>query len=130
MPQQFWKYHGLGNDFILLDRRRPSPNLPEISSAWTQSVCDRHTGIGADGVLVLRSASGGAVIMDVHNADGSRSAMCGNGLRCVAHHVFLQGHHGDTVTIETSSGRYPCRRVAPDHYAVAMGKPSRVHPEI
>lgn len=81
---QFTKYHGLGNDFIVVDTESPE--------AWTaeqaRSLCDRHRGIGADGVLLVGPPSGGArASMRVLNADGSEPEMCGNGLRCVALHL-------------------------------------------
>lgn len=81
---QFTKYHGLGNDFIIVETESPE--------AWTaeqaRSLCDRHRGIGADGVLLVGPPSAGArASMRVLNADGSEPEMCGNGLRCVALHL-------------------------------------------
>lgn len=74
----FWKYHGLGNDFVLVDWRgkaNPSP------SAVVQ-LCDRHEGVGADGILALVEDPAGRPMMRVFNSDGSIADMCGNGLRC------------------------------------------------
>lgn len=98
----FHKYHGLGNDFIVVDARTldPRPSWPTLARVW----CDRHLGIGADGVLVLRCAtpaSGASVRLLVFNADGSEAEMCGNGLRCVALHVV--GANG-TVVVQTGAG--------------------------
>jgi len=81
---QFTKYHGLGNDFIIVDTEAPG--------AWTaeqaRALCDRHRGIGADGVLLVGPpALGARASMRVLNADGSEPEMCGNGLRCVALHL-------------------------------------------
>ncbi len=83
----FAKWHGLGNDFILVDLTRPLPGVPIRTEAWRQlapRLCDRHLGIGADGVLLLKAAPEADFEMIVVNADGSVAEMCGNGLRCVA----------------------------------------------
>ncbi len=82
--ERFFKYHGLGNDFIVVDRRLRGV---DIDSATAQAWCDRRRGIGADGVLVILPATGIAGRMVVHNADGSTAEMCGNGLRCVVKHL-------------------------------------------
>ncbi len=79
--EPFFKYQGLGNDFVVLDRRASGQDVDE---ARTRALCDRHFGIGADGVLTILPAPGAAGRMVVHNADGSVAEMCGNGLRCVA----------------------------------------------
>lgn len=76
---RFWKYQGLGNDFIIV-RADPSRVDPRAVVA----MCDRHFGVGADGVLAVSPAPGAAGRMSVFNADGSRPEMCGNGVRCVA----------------------------------------------
>jgi len=78
VSRRFWKYHGHGNDFVLVDHR----GLPDIDPAVTRAVCNRHKGIGADGILALIEAPGGGHFMRVFNADGSVADMCGNGLRC------------------------------------------------
>ncbi|MGA7935980.1 MAG: diaminopimelate epimerase [Kovacikia sp.] len=86
MTIAFTKYHGLGNDFILIDNR-PSvePYLtPEQAVQW----CDRHFGIGADGVIfVLPGQDGTDYTMRIFNSDGSEPEMCGNGIRCFARFV-------------------------------------------
>lgn len=77
----FRKYHGLGNDFILIDNRGQA-ELP-LSLEQVKFYCDRHFGIGADGVIFLdRSESGYG--MRIINSDGSECEMCGNGIRCLA----------------------------------------------
>jgi len=79
----FSKYHGLGNDFILVDNRRQAEPLltPEQAVAW----CDRHFGIGADGVIfALPGQNGADYTMRFFNSDGSEPEMCGNGIRCMA----------------------------------------------
>lgn len=94
----FRKYHGLGNDFILLDNRhQPEPLITqEDAIKW----CDRHFGIGADGVIFALPAQGETdYTMRIFNSDGSEPEMCGNGIRCMA--KFL----ADLETAETGSAR-------------------------
>ncbi len=83
------KHHGLGNDFlVLLDLDGIHPMSPEQAVA----LCDRHTGIGADGLLRVTAGTGGAdVTMRLLNADGSVAEMSGNGIRCLAQAVFQAG---------------------------------------
>ena len=86
---RFTKHHGLGNDFlVLLDPDGLHPVSPEEAVA----LCDRRTGIGADGLLRVTAGTGGAdVTMQLLNADGSRAEMSGNGIRCLAQAVFQAG---------------------------------------
>ena len=96
-----YKYEGLGNDFVLLDRRASGE---DISPRSARALCDRRRGVGADGVLVLLPSRVAAAKMVVHNADGSVAEMCGNGLRCVVKHL-LDGHPAeDSLAIETGAG--------------------------
>jgi diaminopimelate epimerase len=92
----FTKMVAAGNDFIIIDARRlPSAPWNRVSRA----LCDRHQGIGADGLLVLERSAKANVRMRVFNPDGSEASMCGNGARCVA--LYLKRRH---VTIETKAG--------------------------
>ncbi|MBX3183781.1 MAG: diaminopimelate epimerase [Polyangiaceae bacterium] len=84
MALPFVKYEGLGNDFIVVE----ADDLDALSPDDAARLCDRHRGVGGDGVLLVGPPSGAAAAtMRVLNADGSRPEMCGNGLRCVA--LFL-----------------------------------------
>lgn len=80
-PYAFAKYHGLGNDFILVNcLNDPHPAIDgHMAIAW----CNRHTGIGADGVILLLPSERAACRMQILNSDGSEAPMCGNGLRCL-----------------------------------------------
>ncbi|MFV8756700.1 diaminopimelate epimerase [Nannocystaceae bacterium ST9] len=112
----FSKVEGLGNDFILLDRLdHAAGGLVEIV-AWARAIapriCERRTGIGADGILIVGAGQSEDSLgtMIVVNADGSRPEMCGNGLRCVA--AFLAGRYKvDAVRIDTDAGGRDCRIV-------------------
>ncbi len=83
MPIEFTKYHGLGNDFILVDNRHSSE--PLVTPEQAVVLCDRHFGIGADGVIFALPAQNGTdYTMRIFNSDGSEPEMCGNGIRCLA----------------------------------------------
>jgi diaminopimelate epimerase len=90
MSIRFYKYHSLGNDFVLVDETGQPDTLD-----WTFRavyLCDRHRGIGADGVLVLRTDyENHKVSMRIFNADGSEAEICLNGIRCCAHYLFEKG---------------------------------------
>lgn len=82
---KFWKYHGLGNDFVLVDGH---DETVAIDSDWCVRMCDRHFGIGGDGVLYIMPGENTDITMRIINADGSEAEMCGNGIRCVAKHAY------------------------------------------
>ncbi len=94
---KFTKMHGCGNDFIVVDG--PEAITPER----TRALCDRRTGIGADGILVIGAPSGRRWPLVIHNADGSIADACGNGSRCVARYL-LDRHGGDALELDTASG--------------------------
>ena len=104
MAIQFTKYHGLGNDFILIDNR--SSTEPVATPQQAIKLCDRHFGIGADGVIfALPGQEGTDYSMRIFNADGSEPEMCGNGIRCLAQ--FVADLEGATKLVGAT------RRVAP-----------------
>jgi len=80
MKIQFSKYHGTGNDFIIIDNR---VNHWEPTAAQVSFLCDRHFGIGADGLMLLSEKEGFSFAMNYYNSDGNESTMCGNGGRCM-----------------------------------------------
>lgn len=106
MPRiEFSKYEGLGNDFIIVEASQLGAR--ELSSADAIALCDRHLGIGADGVLIVETGS--APRMAVINSDGSRPEMCGNGIRCVAAYLLRAGAvTPGRVDIDTVSGPHRC----------------------
>ncbi|MDD4075214.1 MAG: diaminopimelate epimerase [Eubacteriales bacterium] len=82
------KMHGLGNDFIVaLD----APEDDGALAALAQKACDRRTGVGADGLMLVRPSQTADVRMQLYNSDGSEAPMCGNGIRCFAKHVYEAG---------------------------------------
>src|SRR5215470_15232162 len=107
-PLNFVKYEGAGNDFLVVEAATERAVSPERAVA----LCDRHFGVGADGVLLVVPASDGAARarMVVLNADGSRPEMCGNGLRCVALHLACRdGADRIDYVIETDAGERSTR---------------------
>ncbi len=98
----FYKYHGLGNDFVLtMDLYGDVDATPERA----RRICDRHTGIGADGWMLIRGSETCDVQMYLYNSDGSVAEMCGNGLRCFAKFVYDQGIvKKEQFTVETLAG--------------------------
>jgi diaminopimelate epimerase len=98
-PIHFYKYQGLGNDFIIVDEMNAVPSQtgraePSISQPKRIEMCDRKRGIGADGIISVFSAKepDAMAYMHITNADGSVPEMCGNGFRCVAMWLADQGH--------------------------------------
>lgn len=98
----FSKMHGLGNDFIVFD------NLLGFSVDWSlvaKKSCDRHLGIGADGILVVEKSDISDIKMTIINSDGSIAEMCGNGIRCFAKYVYEKGIiNKQSFNVETLSG--------------------------
>src|SRR6476469_9565239 len=106
---RFAKLHGLGNDFVLLDLRTGGQPL---AAQRAIDLCDRHVGIGADGVLTLLPGRGAdSVRMLIQNSDGSIPEMCGNGARCAALWIVTQGGTAagkGHVLLETDAGPRGC----------------------
>ena len=99
---KFQKMHGLGNDFILMDEIDP---LKYDLSALAIKLCDRHQGIGADGIILILPSEIADVKMRIINSDGSEANMCGNGIRCFAKYVYdNQINTAKSFTIETGAG--------------------------
>jgi diaminopimelate epimerase len=132
MQFEFTKYQGLGNDFVLIDNRlTPEPCLTPEQSI---QVCDRHFGVGADGVIFLLPGQQGAdYTMRIYNSDGSEPEMCGNGIRCLARFIAdLEGKLGgaQTYRIHTLTGPIT-PEVRPDgQVRVNMGQPRLLAGEI
>ena len=100
----FWKMQGCGNDFILVDGRFDGRSNDSYSSD-AEKYCSRKFSIGADGLIIVKESDIADVTMVYYNADGSRAAMCGNGIRCFSKYV-LENNIVDktTFTVETLNG--------------------------
>jgi diaminopimelate epimerase len=101
------KYHGTGNDFVMVE---DLDGVLDLSPAFIAAACDRHRGVGADGLIrvVRGDAAGGTgadFFMDYSNADGRPAEMCGNGIRCLGKLVYERGHTSATrITVDTRDG--------------------------
>lgn len=134
---RFRKYHGIGNDFVMLTdlhgRLGPPGSLPK---GLVAALCDRHTGVGGDGVIRILAddearAAGAVLRMDYYNADGGAAEMCGNGIRCLAvlaHRlgVIEPGEH----TVLTGAGPLTVRLQDDGLVTVDMGVPGLTCPEV
>lgn len=89
MKIKFYKYEGAGNDFIILDNRENLYN--DITTQQVKQLCDRHFGIGADGLMLLNQQNGKDFQMVYFNADGNEGSMCGNGGRCIVKFASMSG---------------------------------------
>jgi diaminopimelate epimerase len=124
---KFYKYHGLGNDYVLIDgfeERLSESHLPQLA----KTICNRRTGVGSDGLLIIGPSDQADFSMRMHNPDGTEAEMCGNGIRCLAKFAY---DHGRTdkleMTIDTLAGVRKAFVVATEGKArtvrVAMGQP-------
>lgn len=107
----FEKWHGLGNDFVVVI----DPADPEAWAKRASAICDRHRGVGADGILLVTTEPPS---MRVVNADGSEPEMCGNGLRCVAGAIGRR-IGATTLTVATGAGPLACDVTPPEGDAAA-----------
>ena len=99
----FLKVQGAGNDFVLIDALGENAHLSEVDwPSLAPRICDRHVGVGADGILIAQDADAAAARMVIVNADGSDGEMCGNGLRCFVKYLIER------------AGMRPVRRLALD----------------
>jgi diaminopimelate epimerase len=122
---EFCKYHGLGNDFIVINNL-DGKNV--IDSKKVGQLCDRRFGIGADGVILVEQSSVADIKMIIYNSDGSRPEMCGNGVRCFAKYVYDKNIvKKSNVSVETDAGIMDIDVKAKDEKAVSvvvnMGQP-------
>jgi diaminopimelate epimerase len=100
---KFVKMHGTGNDFVLLEARGDEHDWPRLA----QAMCDRHFGVGADGLILVLPSSRADVRMRMFNPDGSEAEMCGNGLRCVVKYAVEGGlarPRAGCIDVETPAG--------------------------
>ena len=98
----FTKMHGLGNDYVCINCFRERVKDPP---GFARTLCDRHYGIGADGLILICPSKVSDFKMEIYNSDGSVAGMCGNGIRCLGKYVYDYRLTGkETLSIETKSG--------------------------
>ena len=117
---QFTKMNGAGNDFVMLDNRE---RIHHLDAAAIARLCDRHRGVGADGLIAIEPAENGADFrMRYYNADGGEAEMCGNGARCFARFASRVGGKSGAITFETMAGVIGAKLVG-DEVQLAMSVP-------
>jgi diaminopimelate epimerase len=114
---QFEKYHGTGNDFIMIDDRN---KLLSPDTALIKKMCDRHFGIGADGLILIRPAAGYDFEMVYYNSDGNRSSMCGNGGRCIVAFADQLGMIKDDVNFLAFDGSHKAKILSRNPYVISL----------
>lgn len=121
MLLNFNKMNGAGNDFVVIDNRNLKTNL---NKDQIEKLCDRHRGIGADGLLAVEPAEKGADYkFRYYNADGGEAEMCGNGARCFGKYVAnLEGKTLQKVSFETIAGTLTAEIIG-DNVLIAMSDP-------
>lgn len=123
---RFTKMHGAGNDYVYVDCVSQPP--PPDPAGLARRISDRHTGVGADGLILIHRSQIADARMQMFNADGSPGEMCGNGIRCVAKYLFDRGHVlRPRMTIETGRGplelELTLKHAVVDRVRVNMGRP-------
>ncbi|MFZ5352640.1 MAG: diaminopimelate epimerase [Bacillota bacterium] len=121
----FYKYHGLGNDFIIIDNRKGQIKLGFNTIV---KMCDRSFGIGADGIVLVEESHKADIKMKIFNSDGSKPDMCGNAVRCLGKFVYDRGIvRSSTVNVETAAGIMKLELLIRDNQVqsirVNMGRP-------
>ena len=121
MELSFTKMNGAGNDFVVFDNRE---NQADLTDAQRAKLCDRHRGVGADGVLAIEKAEGEADLrFRYYNADGGEAEMCGNGARCYARYAARLLDSGKTsLTFETIAGDLSAE-ITGEEVTIAMSDP-------
>ncbi|MCK5444401.1 MAG: diaminopimelate epimerase [Rhodospirillaceae bacterium] len=123
-PLDFVKMHGLGNDFVILDRRLAGQSDGEsaLSLAARRAISDRHIGVGCDQLIVLEPPKTDIadVFMRIYNPDGSEAGACGNATRCVASRVMAE-NSSTHVIVETIAGLLDCQALGDGNFSVDMG---------
>ena len=129
MKINFTKMQGCGNDYVYIDGLRnpiPAGEKPEI----VRRLSDRHFGIGGDGVIFINPAGEADFEMEMYNADGTRSEMCGNGIRCVSKFVYDKGLTDKKQISIVSAGKVKYLDLTVENGKVVMVKVNMGAPEL
>lgn len=124
---KFTKMQGIGNDFIFIEDLDNTLESSEIDIA--KKLCDRHFGIGADGLIIIRNSKSSDMKMTIINSDGSRANMCGNAIRCFGRYIYDKGYvKNKCFTVETDDGEKEITLIFENEQFIGakvyMGKPS------
>ncbi|MCX7954756.1 MAG: diaminopimelate epimerase [Bacteroidales bacterium] len=118
MLLNFYKYHTNGNDFIIVDKIL-YPNII-LSEEFIKKLCKCHTGVGADGLIMVQHSTNGLFEMIYFNANGKLSTFCGNGARCFVAYLRDRRYIIDRVTFMASDGKHEARFLGNDEYQVTI----------
>ena len=121
---EFYKYQGAGNDFVMIDNRLQT--FPKEDTALIANMCDRHFGIGADGLILLEEAEDADFRMVYFNADGREGTMCGNGGRCVVAFAYKLGLIKKKTSFQAIDGLHYAEVLEDGRVALAMKEPSKI----
>ncbi len=140
MKIQFYKYHGTGNDFIIIDNRKMI--FPKEDHKWIEGICTRKFGIGADGLMLIENSDMSDFKMIYYNANGKIGSMCGNGGRCIVAFAHFLGIFKSKTSFEAIGKLYEAKienglvslkmndvaeiTTNPDHYFLDTGSPHHV----
>ena len=119
MHLEFTKYHGAGNDFIMVDGFKHQEVLYQLTKDDIESLCKRHFGIGADGLIIISPKDGYDLEMIYYNSDGAISSMCGNGGRCTVHFAHSLGYVEQNMRFLAADGPHK-GRIESDGIAISM----------
>ena len=125
MAIQFYKYHGAGNDFVILDNRKNEYDF--LTEQQVKKICNRHFGIGADGLMLLNEKSGYDFEMIYFNADGQPGSFCGNGSRCIVQFAFDSGIEKEEYFFAASDGNHEAKMKADGTISVKMKDVDTIH---
>ena len=120
---KFYKYHGAGNDFIMIDNREKTFNTKD--KKYIKLLCNRSFGIGADGIILMENSKKADCFMNYYNSDGSLAEMCGNGVRCLAKfYIDITKSKKQELNIDTRAGIKKIICNIDGSFSVNMGKPN------
>jgi len=125
MNIKFEKYHGTGNDFVIIDAIA-YPSSLSLDQPQVKNLCDRHFGIGADGLILLGESKDYDFKMIYFNADGQESSMCGNGGRCISEFAYRHKHCGHTTNFEAIDGHHEAKITDDHHVELKMNDVSSI----
>jgi diaminopimelate epimerase len=124
----FFKMSGSGNDFIIIDNRKPVVDEAPLKR-FIVDVCRRKLSAGADGLILIESSETADFSWRFFNSDGSRAEMCGNGARCAARYAYVNRIAENRLTFETDVG-IVAAEIIEDRVKVKMTDPSEITPDM